>query len=195
MRQLSLLEAAPFVPDVPGLVYVENYVTREEEIELMAAIDSEPWLTDWQRRRQVYGVSYGSAKATARDAAPFPHWLSWLTARVVRDGWLDGEVVNAVINDYLPGQGIGPHRDYPGFGPTVVAASLGAATVIELEKTGATAPVKKRLDVQPRSLWVLGGEARSDWLHEIAHRRSDIVGGGKRPRGRRLSVTLRTRAR
>jgi alkylated DNA repair dioxygenase AlkB len=194
VTQLSLLQPTGVVPNVPGLIYVQDYLTRDEELALLACIDGEPWLTDWQRRRQVYGVSYGSAKGNAIDTAPLPTWLASLTARVVRDGWLADTVVNAVINEYLPGQGIAAHRDYPGFGPTVVAASLGAPTVLELIDPSASAPVKKLLDVEPRSLWVLGGEARSSWLHGIAHRRSDVVGGVKRPRGRRISVTLRTRA-
>jgi alkylated DNA repair dioxygenase AlkB len=191
VQQLRLIEPAPVVPDVPGLAYVEDYITREEELELLAAIDGEPWLDDWQRRRQVYGLSYG---AKSSDAPPLPHWLSSLTARVVRDRWLDDEIVNAVINEYLPGQGIGLHRDYPAFGPTVVAVSLGTACVLELVDPSAPGAVKRFLDVRPRSLWVLGGQARSRWQHGIAHRQSDVVDGWRRPRGRRISVTLRTRA-
>ena len=193
MQQLSLLGGPP-LPTVPGLAYVAEYVTREEERELIAAIDREPWRTEWQRRRQVYGVSYGSAVSTTPQTAPsFPAWLSALAARIVGDGWLADDVVNAVINEYLPGQGIGAHRDYPGFGPTVVAVSLGSACILELDHP--TSHVKELLDVEPRSLWVLGGEARSDWRHGIAARRADIIDGIKRPRERRISVTLRTSTR
>lgn len=179
------------VPDVPGLVYVPEYVSHAEEHELLHAVDCEPWRTDWQRRRQVYGVAYSGPQAGA-PLAPVPEWLSWLVARVRADGWLEAPVVNVVINEYLPGQGIGPHRDHPGFGPHVAAISLGGATVLDLASSKEAAARKVSLDVQPRSLWVLGGEARSHWLHSIAPRHTDVVGGAKRPRERRVSITLRT---
>ncbi len=195
MRQLSLLELgdAPKlpVPDVPGLGYVEDYVTRDEERALLDAIDREPWLTEWARRRQIYGTSYGSAKAEAQVLGPLPAWVAPLAERVVREGFLADEVVNVVVNEYTPGQGIGLHHDFPGFGPTVVAVSLGSPCFLDL----VLGERRAILDVAPRSLWVLGGEARSHWMHGIAARKADVVGREKRPRGRRVSITMRTARR
>lgn len=191
MHPQRVLPFSAPIPDVPGLAYIESYVSRDEELELLRAIDGEPWLTDWRRRRQVYGVAYSGPQADT-ELPPLPEWLSWLIARVRADGHLEGEIVNAVINEYLPGQGIGLHRDHPAFGPTVVAVSLGGATVLQLENPDAQSPASVSLDVQPRSLWVLGGAARSHWRHGIAPRHRDVVAGLKRPRERRISVTLRT---
>lgn len=179
------------MPAVPGSVYVPDYLSPAEEVELLRAVDREPWRTDWQRRRQIYGVAYSGPQAGAQ-LAPVPAWLDWLVARVRADGWLKAPVVNAVINEYLPGQGIAPHRDYPGFGPSVAAVSLGGATILDLTSSKEPGARKLSLDVQPRSLWVLGGDARTHWLHGIAPRQSDLVGGAKRARERRISITLRT---
>jgi alkylated DNA repair dioxygenase AlkB len=179
------------VPDVPGLVYVPDYVSFAEEQRLLHAVDSERWRTDWQRRRQVYGVAYSGPQAGAR-LGPLPEWLSWLVDRLRADGWLEAPVVNAVINEYLPGQGIGPHVDHLAFGPQVAAVSLGGATLLDLTSSPEPGARKVSLDVQPRSLCVLGGEARTHWLHSIAPRHGDVVGGAKRPRARRISITLRT---
>jgi alkylated DNA repair dioxygenase AlkB len=192
VQQLSLL--GPLVPPVPGLAYRPEYIAGDEERELIAAIDREPWRTEWQRRRQVYGIAYGSS---AKEPTPFPPWLARLADRIARDGWFDDAIANAVINEYMPGQGIGAHRDYPAFGPTVVAVSLGSACLRELHPPldGAEKRTKHLLDVQPRSLWVLGGEARSAWRHGIAARQADVIHGTKRPRARRISVTFRTAAR
>jgi alkylated DNA repair dioxygenase AlkB len=205
VQQLSLLglgddalAASPTVPkspvpDVPGLVYVDDYVTGDEERALLEAIDREPWLTEWARRRQIYGMSYGSANAAAKMLGPLPSWVAPLAERVVREGFLEDEVVNVVVNEYTPGQGIGLHHDFPGFGPTVVAVSLGSPCLLDLvDPRGDRAAV---LDVAPRSLWVLGGEARARWMHGIAQRKTDVVGGVKRARGRRVSVTMRTARR
>jgi alkylated DNA repair dioxygenase AlkB len=190
VRQLSFLEPPELgIPAVPGLAYLSNFVTPDEERALIAAVDSETWDTEWQRRRQVYGLSYGSAKSAARVLGPLPEWSLALAERVREH--LGGEAANIVVNEYLPGQGIGLHHDFPGFGPTVVAVSLGAPVLLDLVD-----PETKRaevLDVAPRSLWILGGEARTRWMHGIAHRKSDVVLGVKRPRGRRVSITFRTR--
>lgn len=194
VRQLSLLALPNLpVPDVPGLGYVADYVTKDEERTLLAAIDLQPWRTEWDRRRQIYGLSYGSARGDARVLGPLPSWLVPLAERVVGDGYLEAPVANVVINEYLPGQGIGSHHDYPGFGPTVVAVSLGSPVLLEL--TDPESDRKEVLDVAERSLWILGGDARTKWKHGIAHRRTDVVGGMKRPRGRRVSVTMRTDAK
>jgi alkylated DNA repair dioxygenase AlkB len=194
VSEQRLLPFSAPLPNVPGLAYVDGYVSGDEERELLTAIDGERWLTDYKRRRQVYGVAYSGPQAGTKLNA-LPTWLSWLVTRVRQDGWLRDEVVNAVINEYLPGQGISAHFDHPAFGPTVVAVSLGAATSLELENPSAPQLSKVTLDVQPRSLWVLGGQARSHWQHGIAARQSDLVNGLKRPRERRVSVTLRTLAR
>jgi alkylated DNA repair dioxygenase AlkB len=194
LREQRLLPFVTTRPLAPGLSYVESYISREEERELLGAVDRQQWRTDWKRRRQVYGVAYSGPQAGSK-LEPLPTWLDWLVARVLADGYLEGQVVNSVINEFLPGQGIAPHVDHLEFGPTVVAVSLGGATVLDLHDPTAPRREKVSLDVQPRSLWVLGGEARSHWLHGIAPRQRDIVGGVARPRERRVSITLRTRAR
>jgi alkylated DNA repair dioxygenase AlkB len=180
------------LPDVPGLGYVPEYVSLDEERELLAAVGRQNWKTDWERRRQIYGLSYGSAHGEARVLGPLPAWIVPLAERVVRDGYLDAPVANVVVNEYLPGQGIGPHRDFPGFGPTVVALSLGSAYVLDLVDPSGR---RETLDLGPRSLWILAGEARTTWMHGIKARKTDVVDGIKRPRGRRVSITMRTAAR
>ena len=174
--------------DVPGLSYVPDYVSPEEARALLEAIDQAPWRHEFERRRQIYGLSYGTSRAEPKELGPLPSWVVPLAERVVRDGWLEDAVANVVVNEYLPGQGIGAHHDFPGFGPTVVAVSLGAPCILELTRDGR----KELLDVAPRSLWVLSGEARTAWMHGIAARKADLVGGMRRPRERRVSVTMRT---
>lgn len=187
VRQLSLLEQSEV--SVPGLGYFPDYVSEEEARALMEAVDRGAWVEDWKRRRQIYGVSYSR---TGDAAPPIPDWLRPLIERVERDGHLEAGVANVVVNEYLPGQGIGLHRDYAPFGPTVVAVSLGSDVLLDFVEpvTGA----RCALDVAPRSLWRITGPARSSWQHGIAHRSTDRVHGALRPRGRRVSITMRTLA-
>jgi alkylated DNA repair dioxygenase AlkB len=172
-------------PAVPGLRYLPDAITAADEAELIARIDAMPWSTDWKRRVQVYGVGYGRAAAPP----PLPPWAAALGRRLHRDGLIEREPENAVVNEYPPGIGIAPHRDYAPFGPTVVGLSLGAWCVMDLiDPAGG----RHSLALAPRSLLVLGGEARSRWKHGIAPRRSDVIGGVRVPRSRRLSLTFRT---
>ena len=72
----------------------------------------------------------------------------------------------------------------------IAALSLGHGIAMKLQPPqpgGAT----RLLWLPPRSLLVFTAEARYAWRHGIASKRGDRVDGGWRPRGRRVSVTLR----
>lgn len=52
MNQLSLFDNKIIIP---GLKYIEEYITAEQEDKLIKLIDSNPWITDSKRRVQHYG--------------------------------------------------------------------------------------------------------------------------------------------
>lgn len=176
---------------IPGFSLTEDYVIPEEELQILAHIDAAPWESDWRRRIQQYGLGYGSessAKPTwLRD---FPDWLVPLAERVAADAHFERFPENCVINEYIPPLGIGAHKDYPAFGPTIACVSLGSDIVIDF-----TLPSQKLhvpVYVPARSFWVITGEARSRWMHGIASRLTDPIGGERKRRERRVSVTFRT---
>lgn len=192
MGQQTLLDdwfVPPPPPAVPGLAYLGDWITPALEQDLLARIDTMPWQGDWERRVQVYGAGYAADRT---GVPPIPSWLHPLAERLLAEGVFDGPARNAVINEYLPGQGIGAHRDYAPFGPTVVSLSLGAWCVLELRRLDGVE--RHDLPLAPRSLCVLGGEARSGWTHAIPRRLTDRIQGVRVPRGRRVSVTFRTLA-
>jgi alkylated DNA repair dioxygenase AlkB len=194
-EQINLFPASagPSEPriKVPGFSLREDYICPDEERVLLAHIDVQPWETDWRRRIQQYGLGYagehGRAATWLRD---LPEWLAPLAQRVQRDAPLARFPENCVINEYIPPLGIGPHRDYGAFGPVIACVSLGSDIVLDLTHPdrGLRVPVR----VPARSLWVLAGEARSDWLHGIASRLTDTINGERRKRERRVSITFRT---
>jgi len=89
----------------------------------------------------------------------------------------------------MPGQGIPPHVDtHSPF--QEILASIGL-------KSGATMHFRNPeglttdLYLEPRSLVVMSGEARYNWLHSIAMRKIDRLDGLLKFRHRRVSLTFR----
>jgi alkylated DNA repair dioxygenase AlkB len=188
-----LLESAPDTASavVPGFSLRENYLSPDEEAELLNLVEDGPWQADWRRRIQQFGLGYageiGGKPSWVRD---FPQWLAKLGERVARDAGFERLPENCVINEYIPPLGIAPHRDYPAFGPTIACVSLGSDVILDLIKPDRS--VRVPILIPARSLWVMTGEARTKWLHGIAPRLNDVVAGQRRRRGRRVSITFRT---
>jgi alkylated DNA repair dioxygenase AlkB len=189
MSTLFPIEVLPAdIPAIPGLSYRSEYLSRERERELVAAIDAGLWDTSWDRRRQHFGASYGSQ---GNQAAPIPEWATSLVAQLHLDGFSDRLFDQMLVNEYLPGQGIALHRDYEPFDRTVVSLSLLAPCVMDFRLPGT--PRRETLLLERRSLLVLSDEARYEWQHGIARRKNDRWHGMTIPRARRLSVTFRLR--
>ncbi|HYE31607.1 MAG TPA: alpha-ketoglutarate-dependent dioxygenase AlkB [Methylomirabilota bacterium] len=189
--QQQLFSIKPAAAQVPGFRLREGYLTTSEESQLLEHIDQQPWRNDWRRRIQVYGVSYGSPRdTTTAQSLPFPPWLQTVAERVAAEPEFHRIPENCVINEYIPPLGIGSHKDFPQFGPVVACVSLASDIVMELRHPARDERIE--ILVPRRSLWMLGGEARSDWEHGIPARLTDVIHGVKQPRERRVSVTFRT---
>ena len=180
-----LTVGADDLPDISGLSYIPNCISEKEELRLVKSIDRLPWDTRWRRRIQPYGGLYG----TRGDAPPIPAWGKRLAERLLADGITDVCFDQMLVNEYLPGQGIAAHLDYQPYGRTIVSLSLLSPYVMDFYHTSIEG--RRSLLLEPRSLVVLSDEARYQWKHGIAPRKSDIWQGISFQRGRRLSVTFR----
>lgn len=178
--------SVPAAPDIPGLQYLPDFITAEEERALIEAIDQQPWLNDLKRRVQHYGYKYDyKARAVTPDSylGPLPDWLMPAAQK------LPFKPDQAIVNEYLPGQGIFAHVDCVlCFSDTIASLSLGSGAAMQFTNE------KERHDLylEPRSLIILSGPARYEWTHAIPARKSDVVDGFKIERGRRVSLTFRT---
>jgi hypothetical protein len=45
-------------PDIDGMIYFPEFITKEEELALIENIDTQSWLTDLIWRVQHYGYKY-----------------------------------------------------------------------------------------------------------------------------------------
>ena len=198
--QLSLIDTDSGTAPV-GLEYHNDFLDASEEDGLLAHIDDSEWLTDLSRRVLHFGYKYNYTNRKLDEAArigPLPEWLTQLST-LVREAASeeakqlldpDQPFEQAIINEYLPGQGIAPHIDRDCFGPTVATVSLGSAVNMDFCRDSTGDEYVQRLE--PRSLVLLYGDARSKWRHGIAKRHSDTWNGLKTKRQRRVSITFRT---
>lgn len=184
-----------------GLKYHPDFLAASEEDGLLAHIDNSEWLTDLSRRVLHFGYKYDYTSRSLDESArigPLPDWLAQLSLMVREAASEEAKRLldpqrpfeQAIVNEYLPGQGIAPHIDRDCFGPAVATVSLGSAVNMDFccESTGDD--YVQRL--APRSLVLLHGDARSKWRHGIAKRHSDTLNGQKTKRQRRVSITFRT---
>ena len=208
MEQLSLLSPESQQPHEPqptlknenaittisGLRYVENYIDEYQHDWLLGRIDKQPWLDDLKRRVQHYGFKYDyRARKVNHDMriGELPDWLQKLSKNLYEAKYMPEIADQVIINEYLPGQGISSHIDCePCFKDTIISLSLGSGCVMNFTNKFDTS---KKIPVwlAPRSLVVLSGEARHDWLHGIPARKSDAWDNQKYERQRRVSLTFR----
>lgn len=189
--QPNLFESKP--KEIPGFLYKSDYISQNEHDFLIEQIDQKPWLSDLKRRVQHYGYKYDYKARNIDQTAflgPLPDWLNQISQKLVQDKIFTTFPEQVIVNEYLPGQGISAHIDCtPCFKDIIVSLSLGSSCIMELSNPGTNE--KQPIFLEERSLVVLSSDARYEWLHAIPARKSDIVGGNKIPRTRRISLTFR----
>lgn len=173
------------LPD--GAVFTPDFVSTQYERELLDSIDSSTWDSTLARRVQHYGWSYDYKQRRVDSAnylGPLPSFLNPLVDQL--QSRFDFLPDQAIINEYLPGQGIAPHVDCkPCFGPTIAMLGLGSDVAMDFSR----GDEKSTLRFERRGLLLVEGDARREWAHGIAKRRSDPAFSISR--SRRVSITLR----
>ncbi len=170
--------------EIPGLTIVEDYLSEEEEKDLLEFIYDQKWMSALSRRVQHYGYEYSYRPPyELKEAPPIPDAFQ----KYADD--LDKSFNQVIVNEYTPGQGIGKHTDHKRlFGERIVSISLGSATTMIFARDGE----KEEYYVYPRTLIIMEGSARWKYTHEIPARKSDKVDGKTTQRGTRVSLTFRT---
>lgn len=181
------------IPNISGILYLSEFLSAEEEADLLNHIDSQPWITDLGRRVQHYGYRYNYKKAKLdRNVTlpPIPSWLVRMQKDLMDECSLDLPPNQLIVNEYEPGYGISDHIDATDdFGETIMMVSLGSSCVMDF--TSIETNQKEAVFLENRSLLMIQGDARYKWKHGIAKRKVDIWDGIPFPRSRRVSLTFR----
>lgn len=159
---------------VPGLHFVPDAVTPDEEAALSAQIDAAPLkpfeFGQWRGKRLTmhYGRAYDFSRHRLDEAPPLPEWLIVLREKLAPLVGFDPALLQAaLLIRYDPGAGIGWHRDRPQYGE-VLGLSLGAPCTMRLRRRTSDGFERRRLELSPRSLYRLSSEVRWEWEHSIA---------------------------
>lgn len=188
-------ESEAKLEDIPGLVYKANFISRDDELELVRRIDEGEWDAPLARRVQHYGWRYDYKQRQVHPSlylGLLPDWAAKLSRRLVDEGFVDDLPDQLIVNEYLRDQGIGQHTDNPNsFAEQVVTISLLETWGMVFRLPGSKIRIEKELE--RGSIAVLTGDSRYKWTHEIPKRKYERVGveGSRLLRGRRISLTFR----
>ena len=173
---------------INGLYYFNNFISDQEEKDLIQFIDNQEWNTSLKRRTQHYGYNYNYDSTKLTPANTIPDTFKQIIEKfdsidILKDYKFD----QVIVNEYEPGQGISAHIDHvKNFSDIIVSLSLGSACeMVFCEKKNKENILKQIL--QRKSLVVLSEDARYNFTHTIPARKSDY----SVKRVRRISLTFR----
>jgi alkylated DNA repair dioxygenase AlkB len=160
--------------EVPaGFLYRDNFLAQAEESELLrifrsldfAAYDYHGYLA--KRRVVRYGVNYDiNTREPSPASQPLPDFLRSVRERAAMFAEVAPDaLVQALVSEYSVGTPIGWHRDAPQFG-TIVGISLASACRLRLKPYPGKGKILS-VHLEPRSIYVMKGAARSQWQHSI----------------------------
>jgi alkylated DNA repair dioxygenase AlkB len=174
LAQPSLFAAALSPSPVQGLTYASEAITISDERDLAAfagGLAFKPFEFrgfTGNRRTVSFGWCYDFNGGGFQAAAPMPDMVRELRARVAQFARIPAEdFVQCSIIEYAPGAGIGWHRDRAQFG-AVLGVSLLAPCRLRFRRERREGGWERAaLQLAPRSVYVLDGEARGLWQHSI----------------------------
>jgi alkylated DNA repair dioxygenase AlkB len=186
--------SATTVPD--GLYYYPDFLTSEEQELLLDSFQSDGWdgvtSSDTSRRVRHYGWEYPYTGGALVETDPIPDEYEFFMDRLSDyDCLSDFSPDQLIINRYLPRQGISAHIDSTRlFGPIIACITIGSGAEMEFTRSGHPSYT---IYTEPGSLYVMSGEARTLWRHQMRSRLTDPdpEGSGRVTRGTRYSLTFR----
>jgi DNA oxidative demethylase len=156
-----------------GLVYTPDLISVEEEralLEPIAMLRFDPIVLHGQPARRTarhFGLDYDYEARTPRPGESIPAWLRAPQERAAElAGVQPEEFVEALLQRYPIGSTIGWHRDAPAF-DVVAGISLEGSARLRFQRGQGEARRVWEVPLEPRSGYVLAGEARSAWQHSI----------------------------
>lgn len=162
------------LPNLPeGFRYAPDLVPQAMQDALLKEIPNLPFKAfdfhgfEGKRRVVSYGWKYDFDSATLREGSDIPAFLLPLrTLAADFAGLPSDQLQQALVSEYDIGAPIGWHRDKGVFG-VVVGVSLLSSCTFRLRRKARDKWQRASIIVEPGSIYVLSGPARSVWEHSI----------------------------
>jgi len=160
-------------PMLAGIEYRRDFISRDEEAALITqlnAMDLAPFrFQGWtgSRKTQSFGWRYDFDDASFTATEPIPDWLAPLRDKAAELAGVGPEdIAHALLARYDPGAGIGWHKDRSVF-DRVVGVSLNSPATLRFRQRTPDGFNRFSVPVEPRSAYLLSGDARHEWEHSI----------------------------
>lgn len=180
---------------IPGFYYFPNVLSADLQESIGSFLDDPtrvwPSVSESANARKVmqFGFGYSYKHKDLVKADPFPDLILQLRDMIRGlDVVPDLPLNQCLINRYLPSQGISAHTDSLTFMDFICCYTVGSGAEMEFTKGDSVVKVY----VEPGSLYIMSGECRYDWKHEMRARKSDRVNGKSVVREVRTSITFRS---
>lgn len=169
--QFSFFEPSPSLPE--GFEYRAELVSPDEETGLVKhfrELDFREYEFHgyFGKRRVVsFGLHYETNESTVRDTEDIPGFLTSLRQKAADFAKLaPAELQQALVTEYPPGAAIGWHRDRPVY-RDVIGVSFSSSCRFRFRRKRGSSWERASLIVEPRSVYLLRGPARTEWQHSI----------------------------
>lgn len=175
---------------IHGLIYKESAITQEELLDFLKLQTLVP-VSRFPNSRMVihYGYNYSYTNKALKPldrAEPIPPlFLKLLEHKEIKKRIANPkEYFNqCIVNRYIKNEVIGAHTDHQKFfGEYIVCFTINNGCTMRFKHNGETVDVK----VEPESMYIMFGDARWKWTHEIPKISANFF--GDKPR---YSITFR----
>ena len=183
---------------IPGLVYVSDFLSEEEERKILTRISESDWSRELKRRVQHYGWRYDYKARSVNSSmhiGPLPDWAQDIAQRLVSNGYVPQLPDQVIVNEYVGNQGISRHVDSESsFEDGIAMISLCESWEMVFRELHGNR--KEICRLEQRSAAIMSGDARYQWSHEIPARKNEPgtskeTKPGRVERGKRISLTFR----
>lgn len=173
-----------------GFQYFPNFISADEESNLVSVINGLELKNmifqgyEAKRKTASFGFDWSFDKRILTQGKPIPAEFEWLMHKSASHLHIQPEqVAELLVTEYPPDSVINWHRDAPPF-DIIIGISLQSDCVFKFRPYDKARQNRKNIvnmNVAARSLYVIQGEARTNWEHSIAP-----------VKRQRYSITLRT---
>jgi alkylated DNA repair protein alkB family protein 8 len=165
-------------PTVPGFVLIENFITEEEEVELLEEINKGRWVSNRtkDRRVQVFGPYHDTNyKIIPGKFSEHPEWAQKLAKRIQKLNidsnsrkLTDPKRCEGYTNEYSDGVELYYHTDHRStYDECIYGVSLNCDGYLGFKPVSGFAFAKK-IKIPRRSLYIMAGESRYNYKHGIS---------------------------